>query len=132
MEIPSFELFYLTHLTNFASLFSLSFTAICVYNGQKLHTFDNVTINLSEMKQDEKYVIARDNNKNSAFTIVSQKKTVVRILRLRSRFFFATLRFLSSLLLSSGASSRSASLKPTLTFPPQRPMFASTLTRVNT
>nr|QCX36526.1 vitellogenin [Euseius nicholsi] len=46
----------------------------CVYNGQNLRTFDNVTYSVKNMKEGEKYIIARDNSEKSRFTILGEKK----------------------------------------------------------
>nr|AGQ56699.1 vitellogenin 2 [Neoseiulus cucumeris] len=47
---------------------------VCVYNGQNLRTFDNVTVSLKNMKEGEKYIIARDNSQKPRFTILGEKK----------------------------------------------------------
>nr|ASB34116.1 vitellogenin-2 [Neoseiulus barkeri] len=47
---------------------------VCVYNGQNLRTFDNVTVSLKNMKEGEKYIIARDNRQKPLFTILGEKK----------------------------------------------------------
>nr|WOF76308.1 vitellogenin 2-like protein [Dermanyssus gallinae] len=46
----------------------------CVYNGQKIRTFDNVTISLKAMKEGEKYVVVHDNDEKPKFTVVVDKK----------------------------------------------------------
>jgi len=46
----------------------------CIYNGDNLRTFDNVTISLESMKQNQKYVIARDNDEQPKFIIVAEPK----------------------------------------------------------
>jgi len=46
----------------------------CVYNGRHMRTFDNVTIDLHEMKEGVKHVMARDNNEKPKFTILVEKK----------------------------------------------------------
>jgi hypothetical protein len=55
----------------------------CIYNGDYLRTFDNVTISLEAMKKNQKYVVARDNDEEPRFVIVAEPKeklTVVEIL----------------------------------------------------
>jgi len=47
---------------------------VCIYNGQKLRTFDNVTVSLKNMKEGEKYIIARDNTQKPRFTILGKKE----------------------------------------------------------
>jgi len=46
----------------------------CIYNGEYLRTFDNVTVPLEAMKNNQKYVVARDNDEEPRFTIVAEPK----------------------------------------------------------
>ncbi|OQR67440.1 vitellogenin 2-like [Tropilaelaps mercedesae] len=45
----------------------------CVYNGQHVRTFDNVTVSLSPMKPGQKYIITHDNDEDPKFTLLAQK-----------------------------------------------------------
>nr|WOF76307.1 vitellogenin 2 [Dermanyssus gallinae] len=46
---------------------------VCVYNGKVIRTFDNVTVSLDTVKVGQKYLVARDNDEQSKFSIVATK-----------------------------------------------------------